>query len=280
MAFAIFEFVGGTITNSVSIMSDAVHDLGDAISIGVSYLLEKKSRKAADNRYTYGYVRYSIIGGASTTLILILGSCFVIRNAIERLINPIEIDYNGMLVFAIIGVLVNSVAAIVTSKGDSLNQKAVNLHMLEDVAGWCVVLIGAIVMKFTSIRAIDPIMSIAVTAYICINAGTAFIKSIRMLSEHSTIASDDVVSLVKSIDGVINVHHVHVWDLSEKEKCATMHAIVNANHAEMKKKIREGLKTIGINHSTLELESRWEVCSEKECGVVVDTEIGCACHNH
>jgi cobalt-zinc-cadmium efflux system protein len=185
-----------------------------------------------------------------------------------------------MIVFAIVGAAINTVAAIATRKGDSLNQKAVNLHMLEDVAGWCVVLIGAIIMKSTNIKVIDPIMSIIVATYICINASRTFIESIRLLSERSTILAEDVALAVKNVDGVINVHHVHVWNLDEKESCATMHVIVDANHAEIKKKIRDSLKAIGINHSTLELESKWEVCSEKECGVEVNTHVGCTCHGN
>lgn len=279
LAFAIFEFFGGAITGSVAIVSDAIHDFGDAVSIGVSYFLEKKSRKAANNRYTYGYVRYSIIGSAFTTLVLIVGSCFVLYNAIGRILSPVEINYDGMLIFAIVGVVINAAAAVATRRGDSLNQRAVNLHMLEDVAGWCVVLIGAIIMKFTNINVIDPIMSIVVATYICVNASKTFVDSIRLLSERSMISSDDVVEVVKNVDGVVNVHHVHVWNLDEKESCATMHVLVNANHAEVKKRIREVLKSIGINHSTLELESRWEVCAERECGVEVNTHVGCACHS-
>lgn len=158
LAFSIFEFVGGIITGSVAIMSDAVHDIGDAASIGISYLLEKKGEK------------YSLIGAFITTLTLLIGSSITIYNAIRRLFVPTEIHYEGMIVFAIVGVCVNLCAAIVTREGDSLNQKAVNLHMLEDVFGWIVVLVGAVVMRFTDFALLDPIMSIGVSAFILINA--------------------------------------------------------------------------------------------------------------
>ena len=158
LAFSIFEFVGGIITGSVAIISDAVHDIGDAASIGVSYFLEKKGEK------------YSLIGAFITTLTLLLGSIVTICNAISRLMEPAKIHYDGMIVFAIVGVGVNLCAAFVTREGDSLNQKAVNLHMLEDVLGWIVVLIGAIVMRFTDFALLDPIMSIGVSAFILINA--------------------------------------------------------------------------------------------------------------
>ena len=177
LAFSVFELIGGIFTNSVAIISDALHDFGDSISIGISYFLEKKSKKKPDSNYTYGYARYSTLGAVITNAILTIGSIFVILNAISRIINPVPINYNGMIIFAIFGVLVNTLAAYFTREGDSLNQKAVNLHMLEDVLGWIVVLIGAILIKFTEITLIDAVMSIGVAIFILIHALKSF-KSI------------------------------------------------------------------------------------------------------
>ena len=170
LCFSVFELIGGIFTGSVAILSDALHDLGDAAGIGCSFFLEKKSRKAPDATHTYGYARYSVLGGLITTVILLAGSCLVICNAVLRLLNPSPIDYNGMLIFAVVGVAVNLAAAIFTRHGESLNQKAVNLHMLEDVLGWIVVLIGALVMRFTDWVFIDPLMSIAVAIFILVHA--------------------------------------------------------------------------------------------------------------
>ena len=114
ISFSIFEFFGGLFTNSVAILSDSIHDLGDAISIGISYFMEKKSKKHVDNKYTYGYVRYSVLGGVITTTILLVGSILVIISAIKRLINPVEVNYSGMIIFAVIGVILNFTAAYVT----------------------------------------------------------------------------------------------------------------------------------------------------------------------
>ena len=170
LAFSVFEFVGGIFTGSVAIISDAVHDIGDAASIGISFFLEKKSKKQPDERFTYGYARFSVIGSVITTLILLFGSVAVIYNAILRLIDPVEINYDGMIIFAVVGVIVNFLAALFTREGGSLNQKAVNLHMLEDVLGWVVVLVGAIVIKFTGWFIIDPILSIIVAIFVIINS--------------------------------------------------------------------------------------------------------------
>jgi len=175
LCFSAFEFFGGVFTGSVAILSDAVHDIGDAASIGLSLFFERKSKKAPDKDYTYGYRRYSVIGGVITTVILLFGSAAVVYNAVLKLISPTEINYDGMIIFAIVGVLVNFLAAYITRDGDSVNQKAVNLHMLEDVLGWVVVLVGAVVMRFTDFYIIDPIMSIAVALFIFVNA----VKNLR-----------------------------------------------------------------------------------------------------
>ena len=169
LLFSIIEFIGGAITNSVAIISDSVHDMGDAMSIGISYFLERKSTKSPDNKYTYDYIRYSVLGSIVTKFILLGDSILVIYNAILRLINPVEINYNGMIIFAILGVFINFLAAYFTKEGDSLNQKSVNLHMFEDVLGWTVVLVGAVIMRFTDAKMIDPILSIGVAGFILIN---------------------------------------------------------------------------------------------------------------
>ena len=170
ISFSIFEFIGGLFTNSISIMSDAVHDFGDALSIVTSLVLEKISKRKPDSSYTYGYARYSILGALITTIVLTIGSIFVITNGISRILNPEVIDYNGMILFAIFGVLINFTAAYFTRDGESINQKAVNLHMLEDVLGWVIVLIGSILIKYTNISILDSIMSICIAIFILINA--------------------------------------------------------------------------------------------------------------
>ena len=191
LAFSIFEFLGGVVTNSVAINSDAIHDVGDSLSIGISYFLEKKSKKKADNKYTYGYVRYSVIGSLITTTILIVGSILVVIGSIKRIMNPVDINYNGMLIFAILGVIVNFLAAYFTKEGDSLNQKSVNLHMLEDVLGWVVVLVGSVIMRFTDIKIIDPILSIGVAIFILIHA----LKTLRQIGN---------IFLEKTLENALN----------------------------------------------------------------------------
>ena len=272
-AFSIFEFFGGFFTGSVAILSDAIHDIGDALSIGIAYYLEKKSKKQPDETYTYGYARYSVIGSVITTLILLFGSVAVIFGAVGRIINPVEINYNGMIVFAVIGAGVNFLAAYFTREGDSLNQKAVNLHMLEDVLGWIVVLIGAIVMRFTDFALIDPILSICVAVFIFINAIKNLKSAIDLFLEKAPngVDLDEIKEHILKIDGVIDIHHIHLWSLDGQNNYITMHVVTSADPHEIKHKIREELEEHGVGHATLELESENEHCHEKECHVEVKT---------
>ena len=282
LSFSIFEIIGGFFTGSVAIVSDAVHDLGDATSIGISYFLEKKSKKQPDNTYTYGYARFSVMGSVITTLILLFGSAMVIYNAVLRIVNPVEINYNGMIIFAIVGALVNFLAAYFTKEGDSLNQKAVNLHMLEDVLGWIVVLVGAIIMRFTDIRIIDPLMSMGVAIFIFVNALKNLKEVLDLFLEKipNNISIEEIKHHIKEIDGVIDVHHIHVWSMDGYHNYATMHIVANENSHEIKEKIRRELKEHGIGHATLEIESPTDHCHEEYCHIEENHHSGHHHHHH
>ena len=276
ISFYIFEFFGGVFTNSVAILSDAIHDLGDAISIGISYFMERKSKKHPDNKYTYGYVRYSVLGGVITTTILLVGSILVIIGAVKRLFNPVDVNYSGMIVFAIVGVILNFIAAYVTREGDSINQKSVNLHMLEDTFGWVVVLIGAVIMKYTDIRILDSIMSIGVAIFILIHS-LKNLKRVLDLFLEKTPENVDINKLRKhllKIDGVDDIHHIHIWSIDGYNNYATMHIVTKSKDiSKLKKEIREELESHNICHSILETEE--EACDDKECNIEFHEE-----HHH
>lgn len=280
LSFSVFEIIGGFFTGSVAIISDAIHDLGDAASIGISYFLEKKSKKQPDNTYTYGYTRYSVLGSVITTVILLAGSILVIINAVKRLINPVNINYNGMIIFAVVGASINFIAAYFTKDGDSLNQKAVNLHMLEDVLGWIVVLIGAIIMRFTDISVIDSLMSMGVAIFILINASKNLKEVLDLFLEKipNDISIDEIKNHICQIDGVIDAHHIHVWSMDGHHNYATMHIVADENSHTIKDKIREELKEHGIGHATLEIESKDEHCHEEHCHI--EHNPGSAHHHH
>lgn len=280
LTFSLLELIGGLFTNSVAIISDAVHDFGDSISIGISYFLEKKSKRKPDNKYTYGYTRYSILGAFITNTILITGSVLVIVNAVERIINPMDINYNGMIIFAVFGASINFIAAYCTREGDSLNQKAVNLHMLEDVLGWVVVLIGAIAMKFTKINLIDSILSIGVAIFILIHALQSFkeILDLFLAKTPNDVNIEHLKEHLLKVDNVIDVHHIHIWSMDGINNYATMHLVARTDDVKkLKKDVREELEEHGINHVTMELEDENYNCNEKECEVKTE---GTNSHHH
>lgn len=269
LLFACFEFVGGVVVGSIAIVSDAVHDLGDAASIGVSYVLEKKSKRQPDEIYTYGYARYSVLGGALTTLILLLGSMMVIYNAVRRMIRPAEINYDGMILFAVIGLCVNGCAALVTRERNSLNQKAVNLHMLEDVLGWAVVLVGAVVMRVTELAILDPILSLAVALFLAVHSARNLNEAVELFLEKAPWGVDvkELRARLCEIAGVLDVHHIHVWSMDGHRNCATMHIVTNQDPVHIKQAVREELSQLGVGHVTLELEAEGEHCPARCCRV-------------
>lgn len=279
LSFAIFEALGGLVIGSVAILSDAIHDLGDAMSIGIAFFLERKSRRPPDEGHTYGYLRYSVLGGLLTTVILFAGSIGVIVNALSRILSPTPIHYDSMIIFALLGVVVNFIAAYFTREGDSINQKAVNLHMLEDVLGWVVVLMGAVVMRFTDLTILDPLMSMGVAAYILYHA-VKNLKSAADLFLEKTPRGIDVRELeehITHIDGVLEIHHIHVRSLDGFRHCATMHIRCRGDHHEIKEAVRRELAEHGICHATLELEEENETCHNPGCDLHT---ISAPAHHH
>lgn len=267
--FSIYEFIGGAFTGSTAIMSDAVHDFGDAISIGLAYFFERKSTKRPNEYYTYGYIRYSLVGGLLTTLILLIGSTFVIYNAIVRLLNPAPINYGGMTILAIIGVIVNLIATYITRDKNSLNQRSVNLHMLEDVLGWAVVLAGAIIMSLTDITYLDPILSILVSLFILkhalVNLNEIFAVFLEKTPANISLAK--IKKQLLEISTIKDIHHLHIWSLDGVHHCATLHVITPQPNAKLKHQISSILAKQQISHLTIEFEDLNEHCTTQKCQI-------------
>ena len=279
--FSIINVVGGILTGSFAILSDAVHDFGDSLSIGTSFVFEKISKKKPNDKYTYGYYRYSVLGSVIQSVILLCGSIFVIYNAVLRLINPSVIDYNGMIIIAIIGFIVNFVAAYITSEGNSLNQKAINLHMIEDVLGWAIVLVGAALMYFTNWVILDAILSIGLAIFIVINAikGLKIVLDIFLEKTPGNVNVNELKNHLLKIEGVEDVHHIHVWSMDGYNNSATLHVVSSQDFYLTKEKVREELKEHGIAHVTIECESVGEKCHENHCAPIVSEE-GHGHHHH
>ncbi len=280
--FSLVEFVGGLFTGSVAIISDAIHDFGDSISIALSFILEKISKKAPNEKYTYGYIRYSVLGGVVTTVVLLISSALVIYNAVLRLINPSPIKHNGVIILAIIGAVVNFAAAYFTHEGESINQKSVNLHMLEDVLGWICVLIGAIIIKFTGATFIDPLLSIAVALFILISAikNLSSVTDIFLEKTPKGIDLFEIKEHLKEIDGIEDIHHLHIWTIDGINNYATMHIVTDADTHIIKEMVKDELYHHNIRHATIETESTDEHCTDIVCSPEFDTDKGHSHHQH
>lgn len=280
--FAVFEVVGGLLTGSIAILSDALHDAGDAASIGISCSLEKKSLRKPNAIYTYGYARFSLLGSLITHTVLLLGSLAVVVNAVYRLLYPIEVNYNGMIIFAVVGVAINLTAAFMTHGSGSLNLKAVNLHLFEDVLSWIVVLVGAVVMRLTGFAMLDPLLSMIIAVLIGWMAVRGIRDTLDIFLEKvpRNISMSAVEAELADLDGVASVHHLHVWSLDGHSHCATVHIVTTAPADKTKARVREVLARSGIAHVTIELETPNEPCVALECHIEPSGGEGHSHHHH
>lgn len=265
LLFAIFEFFGGLYTNSITLMSDAIHDLGDALSIGMACFWENKSKKPADNNYTFGYSRYSIFSAAKTSVILITGACIILINAVNRIFNPQPINYNGMVVIAIIGFVFNILAVFFTRHGDSLNEKSINLHMLEDVLGWAIVLVGSIIMKFTDFAILDIILSIGTSGFVLLHAIVNLRSATNILVNKvpAHISVRKLKSKILLFDGIKEIHNFRIWNSDEHNIYAILHLVVDDNFVS-KEQVRNVLYNAGVTNVTIELETNEIRCGQRE----------------
>ncbi|MFC6860115.1 cation diffusion facilitator family transporter [Zunongwangia atlantica] len=267
LGFTILEFFGGIYVNSIAIMSDAVHDLGDSLSLGTAWYLDKKSKKGADEKYSFGYKRFSLLGALINSIVLIAGSVYVISEAIERLFDPQPSDAQGMIVFAIVGVLVNGFAAWKLSGGTSLNEKAVSWHLLEDVLGWVAVLIVAIVLNFTDNQYLDPALSLLITLYILYNVILRLKETLYIFLQGvpKEIKPEKIKKDILKINNIDSLHHMHVWSLEGEHHVFTSHIKLKnitdfQELLEVKKQIKEVLKAYHFDHYTIETELDNESC--------------------
>lgn len=272
LSFTVIEFIGGMLTNSVAILSDAVHDLGDSISLGLAWYFQKIAKRPRSKQFTYGYKRFSLLGAIINSVILLVGSVLIMVHAIPRLVNPQEPHVEGMLILAVLGVIVNGLAALRLRKGTSINERVVSLHLLEDVLGWLAVLIGAGIMYFVDAPFIDPLLSIAISLYILFNVYRNIRQSLHIILQGSPSNIDltQVKKSILSIEGVDDVHDLHAWSIDGEYNVMTVHVVLMnpinmEEQQQLKLLIRERLHEQGIQHCTIEFERLGEECSLGDC---------------
>jgi cobalt-zinc-cadmium efflux system protein len=267
LSFTILEIIGGIYTNSVAILSDAVHDLGDSFSLGLAWYLDKKSKQVATNQFSFGYQRFSLAGAFINALILLLGSIYIISEAVQRIQNPENSDAQGMILFALVGIAVNGYAAFKVSKGGSQNEKVISWHLVEDVLGWVAVLIAGIVLYFKNVPWLDPALSLGISLFILWNVFKNLKSTILIFLQAvpEDISLDELKAKICDLEKVDSVHHIHIWSLEGEHHVFTVHVKLKPieNLLELNKiktEIKTLLKTYPFSHYTLEIELDQEKC--------------------
>ncbi|MCC2616973.1 cation diffusion facilitator family transporter [Aestuariibacter halophilus] len=270
VTFTIIEFIGGWLTNSTAIMADAVHDLGDSLSIGTAWLLQTISGKQATAQFTYGYRRFALLGALVNSVILLVGSLWVISEAIPRLADPQMPVTEGMALLAVFGIAVNGYAAFKLSAGKSLNERVLNWHLLEDVLGWVAVLIVSITLMFVDLPILDPLLSIAFTVFILVNVVRTLRDTVQLFLQ-ATPDRDDRLRIrgaLTALDGIEDVHHLHFWSLDGEHHVLTAHLVLvegcDLDQVSLiKQRVSEVLAPYDLAHTTIELEFHHESCRDQ-----------------
>lgn len=260
-SFALLEIVGGYWTNSLAIISDAIHDLGDSLSLALAWYLENYSKKERDYKFSYGYKRFSLLGALINILILIVGAVFVLNTAIPRLFHPESTKTEGMIVFAIIGITINSIAVIRLRQSKNMNSRIVALHLFEDVLGWLAILIVSIIITYTELYVLDPILSIIITIYILYNVFRNLKKTIELFLQAvpDNIDLKTIENDLNLINHVISTHHTHVWSLDGEHHVISTHIVIDEQISKedlmcVREEIKQKLRQLNFSHSTVEFE--------------------------
>ena len=267
LAFTLIEIVGGLATNSIAILSDALHDGGDCVSLGLSWYLQNVSQRKASKTFTYGYQRFSPLGALITGTVLLAGMIVILFNAVPRLSDPQPVKPEGMIALAVLGIVVNGYAAFRASKGSSLNEGVVSWHLLEDVLGWIAVLVGSIAIKIWDLPIIDPILSIGISLFILFNVFRQLAKVAKVFMQRVPDGFDfeKFERQVLNLESVQSMHHAHVWSLDGEHHVMTTHLVLDSNISrdrlvEIKKSVYDLVKESGFEHLTVEIELVDEEC--------------------
>lgn len=274
LTFSCIEFAGGILTNSVAVLSDAIHDLGDSIAIAASLFLEKKAGEGRSHNFTYGKRRFSTLAAFITSLVLMIGSAVILWEAVPRFFHPEPIKVNGMLWLAALGVVFNLAAMIRLRSGSSqsLSQRAVMLHMLEDALGWVAVLVGAGIMYFTHWYWIDPLLSVSIALFIFFNAARNTLAVLRIFLQAvpDVFKEQELKSALEKLSGVVDVHDLHCWTMDGEHNILTVHLTVPEHYGlsqsnELMNRARKLMAGQNIQHTTIQIETAGHSCGLREC---------------
>jgi cobalt-zinc-cadmium efflux system protein len=283
LLFSIIEVIGGILTNSTAIIADAFHDFMDAIAIGFAVLLEKLSGKKRTSKFSYGYKRFSLLAALGMSAFLLTGAVLMCFSAYQSFLNPEPVNSVGMLGLAILGIAVNGFAFLRIKQSNNHahhhghahttnhNSRAIMLHLLEDVLGWVAVLIGATVIYFTGWYWIDGVLALAIAVFIGYNATKNLINSMKVLlqSVPENVNIDDLANELKNIEGIENIHDLHIWSLDGSYHIGSLHAVVKTDYVKQEidvfSAISKLMEKYQIQHPTIQIESTTTNCSLLNC---------------
>lgn len=272
IAFFIVEIIGGILTNSISIISDAIHDCGDTVALGASWILEKISERRPNEKYTYGYMRFSFLGALINSLILLTSCIVIFYETLPRFYSPQEVDKNGMLILSIFGIVFKGLGVYKTAKGTGISERAVSLHLLSDVMIWVATLVVSFLIKIFNVNMLDPLLSLGIVVFILINV----VKNLKLIFEvllERAPKDVDVGELKNDLlknSKIINIHHIHMWLADGINTYSTIHVVVcdglnELELSEIKKFVRNVMLDYNIGHVTIEIEFECERCKEDNC---------------
>ena len=258
LTYAIVEFIAGGVFGSSAVLADSVHDLGDAIAIGISAFLESISNREEDSHYTLGYKRFSLLGAMITAVILMTGSVLVILENIAKIFHPQSVNDEGILWLGIIAIIINVLASLVIRKGQTKNESILSLHFLEDTLGWVAVILMAIVLRFTDWYILDPLLSLAISFFILSKALPRFWRTLKIFLDAVPEGVDiqKIKTDLAELDHVASINQLNLWTMDGLEKNAIVHVCLKEmEHMETcKESIRIFLKDCGFQNITIEVD--------------------------
>ena len=262
LSYAIVEFIAGGIFGSSAVLADSVHDLGDAIAIGISAFLETISNREEDSHYTLGYKRFSLLGAMVTAVILMTGSVLVILENITKFFHPQPVNDEGILWLGIIAVSINVLASLVIRKGQTKNESILSLHFLEDTLGWVTVILMGIVLRFTDWYILDPLLSLVISFFILSKALPRFWRTLKIFLDAVPEGVDiqKIKTDLAELDHVASINQLNLWTMDGLEKNAIVHVCLKEmEHMETcKESIRIFLKDCGFQNITIEVDADLE----------------------
>ena len=258
LTYAIVEFIAGGVFGSSAVLADSVHDLGDAIAIGISAFLESISNREEDSHYTLGYKRFSLLGAMVTAVILMTGSVLVILENIAKIFHPQSVNDEGIFWLGIIAITINVLASLVIRKGQTKNESILSLHFLEDTLGWVAVILMAIVLRFTDWYILDPLLSLAISFFILSKALPRFWSTLKIFLDAVPEGVDiqKIKTDLAELDHVASINQLNLWTMDGLEKNAIVHVCLKEmEHMETcKESIRIFLKDCGFQNITIEVD--------------------------